>query len=392
MNWWGLMNIMNNIVFLHSSSELYGSDRSLLNLVKNLDKDKFNITVILPDDGPLVDKINSFDNVEVIINELAVLRRKNLSLSGMSKYFIELMRSIKFINNLIKEKSIDIVYTNTSVIFVGGISAKICKVKSVWHIREIIKSKYERFIVSKIVNIFSDYIIANSKATAEAISKNKDKVKVVYNAIDIEKNSDLKGIDEFYKEVAATIVKSNNKIKIGMAGRINRWKGQKLFVDMAKLVSEENDNVEFLIAGDVYKGEDYILDNLKGYILESGVKDKIGLLGQVDNMSNFYKKLDIFVLPSIQPEPFGLVVIEAMNNKLPVVATNHGGPVEIIDNNIDGFLVDYKDAREMAQVVNKLIKDKELRNYISANAEKKVKKKFNVSRYVDEISYILEEF
>lgn len=386
------MNIMNNIVFLHSSSELYGSDRSLLNLVRNLDKDKFNITVILPDDGPLVDKINSFDNVEVIINELAVLRRKNLSLSGMSKYFIELMRSIKFINNLIKEKSIDIVYTNTSVIFVGGISAKICKVKSVWHIREIIKSKYERFIVSKIVNIFSDYIIANSKATAEAISKNKDKVKVVYNAIDIEKNSDLKGIDEFYKEVAATIVRSNEKIKIGMAGRINRWKGQKLFVDMAKLVSEENDNVEFLIAGDVYKGEDYILDNLKGYILESGVKDKIGLLGQVDNMSNFYKKLDIFVLPSIQPEPFGLVVIEAMNNKLPVVATNHGGPVEIIDNNIDGFLVDYKDAREMAQVVNKLIKDKELRNYISANAEKKVKKKFNVSRYVDEISYILEEF
>lgn len=386
------MNIMNNIVFLHSSSELYGSDRSLLNLVKNLDKDKFNITVILPEDGPLVDKINSFDNVEVIINELAVLRRKNLSLSGMSKYFIELMRSIKFINNLIKEKSIDIVYTNTSVIFVGGISAKICKVKSVWHIREIIKSKYERFIVSKIVNIFSDYIIANSKATAEAISKNKDKVKVVYNAIDIEKNSGLEDIDEVYKEVAATIVKSNNKIKIGMAGRINRWKGQKLFVDMAKLVSEENDNVEFLIAGDVYKGEDYILDDLKGYILESGVKDKIGLLGQVDNMSNFYKKLDIFVLPSIQPEPFGLVVIEAMNNKLPVVATNHGGPVEIIDNNIDGFLVDYKDAREMAQVVNKLIKDKELRNYIAANAEKKVKEKFNVSRYVDEISYILEEF
>ena len=392
MNWWGLMNIMNNIVFLHSSSELYGSDRSLLNLVKNLDKDKFNITVILPEDGPLVDKINSFDNVEVIINELAVLRRKNLSLSGMSKYFIELIRSIKFINNLIKEKSIDIVYTNTSVIFVGGISAKICKVKSVWHIREIIKSKYERFIVSKIVNIFSDYIIANSKATAEAISKNKDKVKVVYNAIDIEKNSGLEDIDEVYKEVAATIVRSNNKIKIGMAGRINRWKGQKLFVDMAKLVSEENDNVEFLIAGDVYKGEDYILDDLKGYILESGVKDKIGLLGQVDNMSNFYKKLDIFVLPSIQPEPFGLVVIEAMNNKLPVVATNHGGPVEIIDNNIDGFLVDYKDAREMAQVVNKLIKDKELRNYISANAEKKVKEKFNVSRYVDEISYILEEF
>lgn len=383
---------MNNIVFLHSSSELYGSDRSLLNLVKNLDKDKFNITVILPEDGPLVDKINRFDNVEVIINELVVLRRKNLSLSGMSQYFIMLIKSIKFINNLIKEKNIDIVYTNTSVIFAGGISAKLCKVKSIWHIREIIKSKYERFIVSRIVNTFSDYIIANSKATAEAISKNKDKVKVIYNAIDIEKDINLEYIDEAYNEVAATVVRSNNKIKVGMAGRINRWKGQKLFVDMAKLVSQDNDNVEFLIAGNVYKGEDYILDDLKEYILESGVKDKIGLLGQVDNMNSFYKNIDIFILPSIQPEPFGLVVIEAMNNKLPVVATNHGGPVEIIDNNIDGFLVDYKDAKEMAQVVNKLIKDKELRSYIAANAERKVKEKFNVSRYVDEISCILEEF
>lgn len=383
---------MNNIVFLHSSSELYGSDRSLLNLVKNLDKDKFNITVILPEDGPLVDKINRFDNVEVIINELVVLRRKNLSLSGMSQYFIMLIKSIKFINNLIKEKNIDIVYTNTSVIFAGGISAKLCKVKSIWHIREIIKSKYERFIVSRIVNTFSDYIIANSKATAEAISKNKDKVKVIYNAIDIEKDINLEYIDEAYNEVAATVVRSNNKIKVGMAGRINRWKGQKLFVDMAKLVSQDNDNVEFLIAGNVYKGEDYILDDLKEYILESGVKDKIGLLGQVDNMNSFYKNIDIFILPSIQPEPFGLVVIEAMNNKLPVVATNHGGPVEIIENNIDGFLVDYKDAKEMAQVVNKLIKDKELRSYIATNAEEKVKKQFNVNRYVDEISCILDRF
>ena len=383
---------MNNIVFLHSSSELYGSDRSLLNLVKNLDKDKFNITVILPEDGPLVSKINRFDNVEVIINELAVLRRKNLSLSGMSQYFIMLIKSIKFINNLIKEKNIDIVYTNTSVIFAGGISAKLCKVKSIWHIREIIKSKYERFIVSRIVNTFSDYIIANSKATAEAISKNKDKVKVVYNAIDIEKNIDLEYNDGAYKEVAATVAGGSDKIKVGMAGRINRWKGQKLFVDMAKLVSQENDNVEFLIAGDVYKGEDEILDDLKAYILESGVKDKIGLLGQVDNMISFYKNIDIFILPSIQPEPFGLVVIEAMNNKLPVVATNHGGPVEIIENNIDGFLVDYKNAKEMAQVVNKLIKDKELRSYITTNAEKKVKEQFNVNRYVDEISCILDRF
>ena len=65
------------------------------------------------------------------------------------------------------------------------------------------------------------------------------------------------------------------------------------------------------------------------------LNNKVILLGQVDDMMSFYKGLDIFILPSIQPEPFGLVVIEAMNNKLPVVATNHGGPVEIIENKVN---------------------------------------------------------
>lgn len=379
---------MKKIVFLHSSSELYGSDRSLLNLVKNLDRNEFDITVVLPEDGSLVDEILKLHNIDIIINELAVLRRKNLSIKGMLNYFIELYRSIEFINKLIREKNIDIVYTNTSVVFAGGISAKLCKVKSIWHIREIIKNKYERFIVSKIVNSFSDCIIANSKATANSISKNINKLKVIYNAIEIheEVNSEF---NRTYEEIAATCESIGKTIKIGMAGRINRWKGQKLFVDMAEIVSKNNKNVEFLIAGDVYKGELKILEDLKEYITMKNLNHKIKLLGQVNDMSSFYKELDIFILPSIQPEPFGLVVIEAMNNNLPVVATNHGGPVEIIDNNIDGFLVDYKEANEMAEVVDKLINNSSLRRDISEKAKQKVKERFRANRYVKEIESIL---
>ena len=176
-----------------------------------------------------------------------------------------------------------------------------------------------------------------------------------------------------------------------MAGRINRWKGQKLFVDMAKLVLEKNGNVRFVIAGDVYKGEDEILEDLKIYIKNNNVEEHIELLGRVDDMDSFYDSLDIFVLPSIQPEPFGLVVIEAMDRGVPVVATNHGGPVEIIENEKDGFLVDYRDPVEMSQVVRMLINDEKLRNQISKNAKKKRCDIFSIENYVDSISKILQK-
>lgn len=369
---------MKNILFLHSSSELYGSDKSLLNLIKNLDKNKFNISVILPCDGPLVEEMKKVKKVNVILKEIAVLRRKNLSIVGLLNYGIDFFKSISFLKKIIKKNSIDIVYTNTAVVFPGGVVAKLCGKKSIWHVREIIKSKFEKEVVSLIVYMFSDVIIANSKATSEAICKNQKKNKVVYNAIEFDENGNVE-------------LQKHNRIIIGMAGRINRWKGQKLFVDMAARVVKENPNVEFLIAGDVYKGEEQIRIDLKEYIKERKMEQKIKLLGQVKDMNNFYSNIDIFVLPSIQPEPFGLVVIEAMAKKLPVVATNHGGPVEIIEDRKSGFLIDYKDAEEMKNVILELVANDKLRKNIGEYGRERAIRTFSLEKYINSISNILLE-
>ena len=367
---------MKSILFLHSSSELYGSDRSLLNLLKNLDRNEFDISVILPCDGPLVEEIKKLNDINIIIKELAILRRKNLNIKGIFKYLKDLVESVNFIKKIINKNNIDIVYTNTSVVFPGGLAAKLVGSKSVWHIREIISNKFERKVVSFIVNTFSDVIIANSRSTGEAITKNSNKLKIVYNAIETRPK---------YKKYKRT----DDVIVIGMAGRINRWKGQKLFIDMAKDILEQTKNVKFKIAGDVYKGEGHILEDLKLYVKESGVEKYIEFLGQVNNMDEFYNSIDIFILPSIQPEPFGLVVIEAMENELPVIATNHGGPTEIIDNGIDGYLVDYTNSKEMSRRTLELINDSKLREELGKKAKDKRNNMFNIERYVKDISQIL---
>lgn len=365
-----------NILFIHSSSELYGSDRSLLYLIKNLDKKRYKISVLLPCDGPLVAELKKQNDVDVFIYDVAVLRRKNLSIKGFFKYCVYFIRSLIYIKKIIRQNRVDVVYTNVAVVFPGAVAAKFSKhCKSVWHIREIIKSKSERFLVSTIVNLFSDLIIANSRATGDAISHNSKKLRIVYNAVEI-KNYPV-------------VHENKTKIVVGMAGRINRWKGQKLFVDMAEIVHKSNSDVKFLIAGSAYNGEEYLEQDLKKYIEKKGLSRVITLLGQLDDMDSFYRSLDIFVLPSVQPEPFGLVVIEAMEMCLPVIATNHGGPVEIIRDGDDGFLVPYDTPNVMAQRCLQLSENWELRSRIGKNAQIKKRSMFSLKTTVNNIDTIL---
>lgn len=366
-----------HILFIHSSSELYGSDRSLLYLIKELDKIKYKITVLLPCDGPLVAELKKVDGVDIEIYEVAVLRRKNLSVRGMLRYCFDFASSYSYIKKMIKRQHIDVVYTNVAVVFPGAIAATLSKdCKSVWHIREIIKSKKERAIVSAIVNRFADVIIANSRATGDAICKNPSKLCIVYNAVDNKKT--------------AVTHEDKQRIVVGMAGRINRWKGQKLFVDMAEIVNKVRPSVVFLIAGSAYTGEEYLEEDLRHYIAEKGLSDTVQMLGQVNDMDDFYQSLDIFVLPSIQPEPFGLVVIEAMEKKVPVIATNHGGPVEIIRDGVDGYLVPFDNADAMAERCILLCDDWNLRKRIGDNAQDRKRSMFSLEKTVHGIEDVLD--
>lgn len=366
---------MKNILFLHSSSELYGSDRSLLNIVKYINKDKYKIHVILPCDGPLVDEMKKIPGVGVVIYSVAVLRRKYLSPKGIFTYFGEYSKSVKFIRNYIKEHNIDLVDTNTAVVFPGAVAAKKERIKSSWHIREIIKNKYENKIISMMMKRYADLIIANSKASGNALKVPESRIRVVYNAVED-------------KPMAARTVK---EVVVGMAGRINRWKGQKLFVDAAELVAAKHPEVVFNIAGEAYTGEEYIREELQEYIKSKNLKKTVNLLGQVNDMPGFYSNIDIFVLPSTQPEPFGLVVIEAMNYGLPVIATGHGGPVEIIDNGVDGYLVDWQEAGEMAERISELIENPEKRNAMGIKGQQKKKEQYSVTAMVNNVEKVFEE-
>lgn len=368
--------MMKNLLFLHSSSEMYGSDRSLLNIIKTIDKERFRVFVMLPCPGPLVSALEAIEGVTVDIYQVAVLRRKNLSIKGGIAYLRELIDSCRHIKNYIKQHNIHIVDTNTAVVFPGAIAAKKMKIKSVWHIREIIKSNLENRVISFMMQRYADVIIANSKATGEALRVDQKKVRVVYNAVDRKQDT--------------TLIPHSHPT-VGMAGRINRWKGQKLFADAAGIVKEACPDVIFQIAGEAYTGEEHLRTELEDHIAQKGLQDTVVLLGQVNDMDSFYKGLDICALPSTQPEPFGLVVIEAMEYGIPVVATNHGGPTEIITDGTDGYLVSHESPEEMAARILELLQDPDKRILMGKAAQEKKRRLFSVDNMVRQIEAIFEE-
>mgnify|MGYP001101385923 FL=1 len=114
-------------------------------------------------------------------------------------------------------------------------------------------------------------------------------------------------------------------------------------------------------------------DNARGY-------NNIKFLGWIKNKENFFSNIDIFCCPS-KIEPFGLVILEAMSNSVPVISTKRKGPLDIIDNMKNGILVNIDNYEEMKKSIILLKGNKNLRKKISKNAFDTLRKKYSIEVY-----------
>jgi glycosyltransferase involved in cell wall biosynthesis len=116
----------------------------------------------------------------------------------------------------------------------------------------------------------------------------------------------------------------------------------------------------FRIAGDPFPGYEYLVDDIKTFIRENQMESHVVYEGLVTDMDSFYNRVDLFVLPSTQPDPFPTVILEAMDHGLPVVATAHGGALEMIEENETGIWIPWDDAVESAKRIEELLNRSEL--------------------------------
>ncbi|MBP6099379.1 MAG: glycosyltransferase family 4 protein [Flavobacterium sp.] len=379
---------MKNVLFIHQSSELYGSDKTLLLLLKSIDKQKFFCTVVLPTQGPLKEELDLI-GIKVIISPVLKLHRNIFRLKHAILFFKDFFSSLSSLKKLHNEDKFDLVYSNTLAVLSGAFFAKQNKIKHIWHVHEIIEHpKLIAWIYPKLLNYFSNVIICNSEATKKNIvsreKNNSQKTVVIYNGIDnygCEEQSNIYNSDFLYLE---------NDIVITLVGRINKIKGHNWLLKTFNEYFKQFKNVKILIVGSPVKSQEFYLHNLEKYIVSNNLTETVKIIPFTTNLKAIWNITDIAVMPSTEKESFGLVALEAMLAKKPVVASNHGGLTEIVVDSKTGFLVEPNNIVDLKEALEKLINNPELRSDFGENGFKRAVENFSVQNYVSKIEDILQ--
>ncbi len=222
-----------------------------------------------------------------------------------------------------------------------------------------------RFLYNKLV----DSIIANSMETRRVICSGNpppfapEKVKVIYNGIDLERFDALP-----VKQLSARLV---DHIYIGTLGRLEAEKNHHILITVAGILKAKGIKCRILIAG-----SGSLAGRLRKQAHNEGVEDMVEFMGFVGDIRSFLHNLDIFVLPSLY-EGFGYVKIEAMACFKPVVAFHTSSNPEVIVDGETGFLVGVNQAGELADRIIRLIADPDLRRNMGIKGRRRVEEMFD---------------
>jgi len=178
---------------------------------------------------------------------------------------------------------------------------------------------------------------------------------------------------------------------VGMVARIAEWKGQHLFLDAAAIVAEAEPQARFRIVGAPLFSEEPYLERLRVQADQGNLAGRVEFTGFTSDPAAEYDRLAVAVACSIEPEPFGQVVVEAMARGCPVVAPTEGGPLEAITPEVDGLLVPPRDAPSLAEAILRLLRDPSLRTLLGARAVETVKARFTVEVTADPFIDILQK-
>jgi glycosyltransferase involved in cell wall biosynthesis len=381
------------IAFFHQSAELYGSDRVLIDLVKGLDRSRFSPVVLLPRHGPLFTSLIK-DGVRVYVIPMVTLRRSMMSLRELVILPFSMIKAIYLTEKVLKNEDVRIVHSNTLAVLSGALWAKIHGVPHLWHVHEIIlRPRIVSVIYSYLLSWFSHCVVCNSVATREAIVSQKpslaSKSRVIWNGIKLPFAQPLPDVVNHFRH---KLIQDENTLLVVLVGRINRWKGQQLLVSAASVLwGRGYTNIQYLIVGDAPEGQEHFVESLKNCVAESPARERIHLLGFRDDVPVIWKACDIAVIPSTDPEPFGMVSIEAMAFHKPVVAAGHGGLAEIIKHGVNGLLFRPSDVVDFADKLQVLIDEPQERARLGEAAFHRVENCFTLESYIQGLESCYEK-
>jgi len=374
------------VLVIYGSSDLYGASKNLIRSLEGFKRMGWKSISVLPHDGPLVEIMRNL-GFEVMLMEHGVLRRQNLNPIGLLTLFGQIFSAFFKLSALIKKEKISLIYTNSNANSIGGLLKLRHGIPHIWHIHEIIeRPKWFKALLERYIKGTEDRVFCVSQAVINNFSGIKaEKLKLLYNGI---------GTQPYAKadyDLKSEIGIPENRLLIGMVARVNLWKGQFYFLEIASLLKKKFPNLHFVMAGDAFPGYEYLYDEVRDLTQKLGLEDSVTNLGFRLDIPEILSGLDIFVLPSILPDPLPTTVLEGMASAKPVIATRHGGAIEMVIEGETGFLIPWDNPQEAVLAFEKLIESTELREKLGKAGRQRVNDYFNEEKYLENFGILVSE-
>lgn len=357
----------------------------LIDLIKGLDRNRFEPVVIAPPGHKMGDELSKIDTP---IYEADFPGQPNP---------IRVARAVYRLARLFRKLEPDIIHVHGHMATMVGIPARrltagttpiIVSVhnypsyQQAGGFKRTFGTKVQRFLARR-----ASYLIAVSEdirlnmVNEEGVDP--DKIVTVHNGID------LASLPEKPKTAAINNVRKRHGIKpdenvVGAIGRLVAFKGFSVLLEAAALLKDKRRRFKVMIVG---RGPEE--ENLKKRRAELGIKDVVIMPGFVPDISPYFAASDVFIVPSIR-EPFGLIVLQAMAAGRPVIGANAGGIPEIIRDGTTGVLVPPNDASALADAIEGLLDDADRRRRLAAAAGQDLRERFSIAMMVAKTQEIYE--
>lgn len=234
-------------------------------------------------------------------------------------------------------------------------------------------SKQTKFFLSLIQKKVNYFLAVSNYIKTDLLNCDlpEKKIKVIYNGI----------------KVLPLLPENNNEIlTIGIVGQIIPRKGHLVLIEALQIIHKNGLKVKLVIVG---KGTIDFEQEIKKSIDAYELNEFVEWRGFVNDTYEIYKKIDIVIAPTQNEEPFGLMACEANMLGKPAIVSNKGGLKEIVENGMNGYLINPKNAKEIADKIIHLYKSPELIKTMGKNGRERVITLFSIAKMNESIQQLI---
>lgn len=376
-----------NVLYVNHTSRISGGERSLLDLLGALPDDVAPRVACPP--GPLADAVRACGIPWQTLPSIDASLR--LHPVHTPRGLAALAAGALVVRRAADRRGADLLHANsTRAGLVAAIAARCGAPPAIAHVRDCLPPGVVSSGILRMLARGSSTILANSeytRGTVEAvIGEARARLRVVHSPVDVTR-FDPDRYDRSSARSALGLVADAPVLAV--VGQLTPWKGQDDAVRIVARVKRKHPRVRLLLVGAaVFTGAATRHDNstyvrrLHALIDDQGVRGEVLLLGQRPDVPAVLRAVDVLLVPSWE-EPFGRAVVEAMAMGVPVVATEIGGPAEILRPQLDGLLLAPRQPERWADEIVALLDDPQRRSNMGSSARERALGCFSLAKHVD---------